>query len=230
MSPLAVLIAKKHLFCNFQIEVTKYQDMLHKVKTIDEQLTDTELIPLIKKEQKYLGIVYKRCKAYCIRFMVNMTNGAMTNDDLEDIYQDAILVLYEKIIGGDFVLTSKIQTYLNSVCRFQLLNKYKVSQKTVAYENNGDEENHASYDDQITDSLDEIEDPKEKQFTAIEKALKKMKAAGGQCYQILTLFWYQKKSMKEIADICNYTDDKNAKHQKSRCQKKLREMASNEIN
>lgn len=203
--------------------------MLHKVESKNKELSDAELIPLIKENQEYLGIIYKRCKSYSIRFMINMTGGKMKNDDLEDIYQDSILIFYEKIIGGDFVLTSKIQTYINSVCRFQLLNKHKIASKTISYVNNGDEENHESYDDKITDTLDKIEDPKEKQFTAIEKALEKMKDAGGKCYQILTLFWYHKKSMNEIATICNYTNAANAKNQKSRCQEKLRKMASNEF-
>mgnify|MGYP001764946537 FL=1 len=80
------------------------------------------------------------------------------------------------------------------------------------------------------DSLDEIEDPKESQFTAIESALEIMKAAGSHCYELLTLYWYHKKSHVEIAQIMNYSNDKTSKKQKSGCQEKLRKMAFNELN
>ena len=192
-------------------------------------MSDEVLIELIKEDQDYLGVVYKKSKKYCISFMVKMSSSSKL-DDLNDIFQDAIIILYEKIIAGNFELTSSIQTYLNSVCRFQLLNKFKSDKKVV---NNEDEtsfdllNNNQQFDDAITDVLEPIEDEKEKQFTAIEQALIKMKEAGGKCYELLTLFWYQKKSMDYIADNLGYTNASNAKNQKYKCQKRLEKLANN---
>lgn len=197
-----------------------------------ENLTDNELIIYIKKNQSYLGIVYKRCKKYCLNFMQNMTSNKLNKYELEDVFQDAIIIFYEKIIQDDFILTASIQTYLNSVCRFQLLNKLGKDKNSFSFEENFEDNN----DDKniifllsITDELESIEDEKESHFVAVEIALEKMKATGGHCYELLTLYWYHKKSHLEIAEIMNYSNDKTSKKQKSGCQEKLRKMAFNEL-
>lgn len=196
------------------------------------QLTDQELVVLIQQKQDYLGEVYKRCKPYAIRFMRNMVNNNNTID-LEDIYQDAIIILYEKLLNGNFELTASLQIYLNSVCRFQLFNRLKEYEKNTSFKDysiNDDDDSTFGYKLSITDEFDEIQDSKEDKFLAIERALAIMKDSAGHCYELLTLFWYHKKSMDEIAEIRNYTNGKNAKNQKSRCQEKLRIMTFNELN
>ena len=82
----------------------------------------------------------------------------------------------------------------------------------------------------ITDVLDEIHGSKEPLFIALEKALEHIRVAGGNCYELLTLFWHQRKRMNEIAEIMGYTNGANTKHQKSRCQERLRVLAYNELN
>jgi hypothetical protein len=196
-------------------------------------LKDKELVVLIQQNQDYLGEVYKRCKSYSIQFMRKMTNGSMKDYELDDVFHDSILVLYEKIIVGNFELTASLQTYLNSVCRFQLLNKIGKDKVNSDYQDNSvdeDDDHPMSYKSTITDCLDEIEDPKENQFTAIEQALVIMKEAGGHCYELLTLFWYHKKSMVELTHHFGYSNADNTKVQKSKCQKRLEKMAFNELN
>ena len=198
-----------------------------------EHLTDPELVKLIQENQEYLGEVYKRCKSYCIQYMRKMTNGSKSDYELDDVFHDAILVLYEKILKGNFELTASLQTYLNSVCRNILWNIIKGEKGNSDYEENSDlddDDNPKSNNSTITDTLDEIEDPKESQFTAIESALIIMKEAGGHCYELLTLFWYHKKSMNELTQHFGYSNSDNTKNQKGRCQKRLEKMAFNELN
>ena len=196
-------------------------------------LTDQELLIKIRENSDYLGEVYKRCKPNCFRFIRKMTNGSISDGDFEDVYQDASIILYEKIINVNFVLTSSFQTYLNSVCRFQVLNSIKKSNLNTAYiedSDDDDDENPMGYRSSITDSLDEIGDQKETQFLAIEIALELMRNGKGDCYQILTQFWYHKKSMNDLVDMFGHKNDKSAKTQKHKCQEKLRKMAFNELN
>ena len=196
-------------------------------------LTDQELLVKIKENSDYLGIVYKRCKANCLGFMRKMTNSKISDYELEDVFQDANIILYEKIVKCDFVLTASFQTYLNSVCRFQLLNKLEKSKLTSDYQDDSvddDDENPNGYYSSITNSLDAVDHSNEPQFLAIETALEKMKAAGGHCYELLTLFWYHKKSMNELTTEFGYTNSDTTKTQKARCQKRLEKIAYNELN
>ncbi len=195
-------------------------------------LSDQELLFRIKDNSDYLGIIYKRCKTNCISFMRKMTSGKISDYELEDVFQDANIILYEKIVKGDFVLTASFQVYLNSVCRFQLLNTIKKSKLTTDYQDNSendDDENPNGYHSSITDSLDAIDHTNEPLFLAIERALDLMKNAGGKCYDLLTHFWYKKRSMKELTEIFEYSDANNTKHQKARCQERLRVLSYNEL-
>ena len=56
-----------------------------------------------------------------------------------------------------------------------------------------------------------------------------MKDAGGHCYELLTLFWYHKKSMNDLTQHFGYTSADNTKNQKARCQKRLEKIAYNEL-
>ena len=73
--------------------------------------------------------------------------------------------------------------------------------------------------------MEPIENEMEKQFESIERALLDIKESGGKCYELLTLFWYQKKSMNYISNHFGYTNSSNAKAQKYKCQKRLEKLA-----
>lgn len=197
------------------------------------ELNDQEIILKIKEDADALGIVYKKCKSSALQFLRKINYQSNDRIDIEDIFQDAIIVLYEKIRSSDFVLTSSLQTYLNSVCRFQLLKKIE---KNNVVEFNDNDENDDENDDSmrfnplITDSLEEFEDATEQQYNAIEKALEKMRVAGGHCYELLTLFWYHKKSMNELSEIFGYTNAVNTRNQKAKCQKRLEKITFDLMN
>ena len=192
--------------------------------------TDQELIFKIKEDSEDLGIVYKKCKSNALQFLRKINYQANERIDIEDIFQDSIIVLYENITNRDFELASNtsLQTYLNSVCRNQLLKKIGKNNAVELNENQGndddEQDNSMQFNPLIVDTLEEFEDTKEKQFNAIEKALEKIKAAGGHCYQLLTLFWYHKKSMNDLTTEFGYTNQVNTRNQKAKCQKRLEKL------
>lgn len=193
-----------------------------------QQYTDQELLELIRKNNDNLKYVYKKTKKYSIRFMKKMSSGSkVTESDLNDIYHDAIMVLYEKIRDEKFKLTSSFQTYLNSVCRFQLLNKFKEKKKNTNLNDDFPVLNpeFGQYDPSVNDELEPVPDLNESKFNALDKAMNTLKDAGGKCYEILSLFWYQKKSMNYIADHLGYNNAATAKNQKAKCQKRLKKLA-----
>lgn len=68
-----------------------------------------------------------------IRLMVLQNGG--DNDDAQDIFQDGLIIMLEKIDSGDFTLTCKFKTYLYCVCENlwkSVLNKRKSAQNYFA--------------------------------------------------------------------------------------------------
>lgn len=196
-----------------------------------KQLSDQELLVKIRENIDALGIVYKACKFNSIRFMQKMTSGSVNEYELEDVLHDSVIILYEKIIGGDFKLTCALQTYINSVCRFQLLNKLGESKVSVDFNDNSDnDDDKFAYEVNIIDTLDELEDATDDKIKAIEKALEAIKNTRGHCYDLLTHFWYHRKSIRELTETFGYTNDVNTRVQKSKCQERLRVLSFNELN
>jgi RNA polymerase sigma factor (sigma-70 family) len=177
-------------------------------------MTDQEKLSRIQLDESLFTSIYEEHRQYSLNFMRKINSD---EDLILDIYQDAIIVLYEKSKKQDFVLTCSIQTYLNSICRNQLLKKYRDSSIFLT-----------AADEFLPDITDWHDDENEKinedQVSALQKALNKLKTVSSKCYDILHRFFYCKQSMSEIAESLGYTNADNVKNQKARCQKKLKEL------
>ena len=195
--------------------------------------SDEVILTHLRDNVDYLETIYTKHKTYCINFMRKMINYEDKDDLLEDIYQDAVIVLYEKVLEGKFELTSTIQTYLNSVCRNQILRRNNLSKKETPIDYYlSDSENESGsykYNEIITDWLSTENDINNERVKAIVRSLELMKEAKGNCYEILTSFYYHKKSMQQIAEYFGYTNADNAKNQKARCQEKLKTLTYNTL-
>ena len=180
-------------------------------------ISDEDLITQIKEgNERACTRVYDKCKAKALGFL--RTNGA-NSDKVQDIFQEAIIVFYQKAREGKFELTSSIQVYVNSICRNMFLNSIR-SKKVLVYDND------FLFDENIKDNSESYDDEKEVRITKIEAELLKMKAMGGKCYDLLYAFFYENKSIDEMTIQFNYTTAVNTRHQKARCQKRLKEMVN----
>lgn len=187
-------------------------------KVIPLYQADEAIIEGIKKfDNEAVSIAYEKHKDYCIRFMERMYNDEET---IKDIYQDAVIVLIENIRHKNLKLEqTSIQTYLNSICRNQVLLRLKSSKRMTPI---SDEKMEEKYDEKIVDWLEDSGDVNSGRIKIISEELMKMKEEGGNCYEILALFFFESRSMDYIANKLGYTNADNAKNQKSRCQKKLK--------
>ncbi len=62
-----------------------------------------------------------------IKFFVLKNSG--NDDETKDVFQDAIILIYKKIINNSLVLDCSFQTYIYSVCRFIWLKQIKENYK-----------------------------------------------------------------------------------------------------
>lgn len=166
-------------------------------------MTDEKIIELLKSNKTDKAF-YKLYKDYPKVQKLILTKGG-TKQDAQDIFQEALIVFYRKVTETDFKLTSKIGTYLYSVCRFlwkdELLKRKSSTQISFDIKNNEAEELEQLYS-------------KEKQLVAIEKVLETISE---KCQQIFQLFYFKKLSMKEIAKVMGYTSERIARTQKYKC-------------
>ena len=147
-----------------------------------------------------------------VQTMIVNNNGSI--DDAKDIFQEALIVLYEKAKSGSFELNCQIKTYVYSVCRRMWLKRFHQIQKLAPEIENMDE---------VIPVEDELEmfEQKNRDFLLMDKA---MQYLGEPCKSLLESYYIEKRSMVEIAADFGYTNADNAKNQKYKCLLRLKKM------
>ena len=147
-----------------------------------------------------------------IRNLVLTNSG--TEDDVQDILQEGIIVFYEKAKDNKFELTCEVKTYLYSVCRNKWLKALRKRNTNV------------QFSDVYEQTVDVEQQPDEAELSKQQRIISELiHKIGEVCKNILTYFYYEKLSMNEIAERMGYTNADNAKNQKYKCLKRLQKLA-----
>jgi RNA polymerase sigma factor (sigma-70 family) len=148
-----------------------------------------------------------------IKSFIHKNNGS--EDDAADIFQDAIIVFYEKVRLNQFQLNSSIRTFLYSVCKHLWLNKLRAQKKVFSLE---EESESMTIDD---DTLSIIGTNEKNEYL-----IQLLSAIGEDCKKVLIYYYFDRLKMKQIADRMNFANEQVAKNKKSSCLKKLKSMIS----
>jgi len=147
-----------------------------------------------------------------IQLLVINNNGSA--DDAKDVFQEAMIVLYEKARSGTFELNCQIKTYVYSVCRRLWLKRL---QQLNRYPSGLDElETLVPVEDEI-----EEHEKRNTEFDMMDKAISNL---GEPCKSLLEAYYLQKRTMLEIAANFGYTNADNAKNQKYKCLMRLKKI------
>lgn len=149
-----------------------------------------------------------------ISHMILQNNGS--EEEAKDIFQEAVIVLYDKVTLGNFELKSKLKTYLYSICRRLWLKQLSRSGASYATNDISDYQDILQYEDDI--AKHEEQDLK---FSQMEVAMNKL---GEPCKTILQDFYIKNHSMQDICDKFGYTNTDNAKTQKYKCLQRLKKL------
>lgn len=182
-----------------------------------QTIKSAKIIALLKKGDKWtLQEIYRE---YRTGFLLFATRYPLNEEAILDIYQDAVIALWENAQKGKLDnLESTLKTYLYAIGKYMIYAKLRHNNKETSLENIGDlmvdwDENPDVLDD------DEIEE--------IKNSFAKL---GAKCQEILRLFYYQEWNLDEITKMMNYQNKDVAKSQKSRCIKSLRELLKSNRN
>ncbi len=175
--------------------------------------SDSEVIlGILNNSEAVLKRLYVAYFPMVLQLIINNNGSA---DDAKDIYQEAIIVLYNKIKSGDFELSSKLKTYIYSVSRRLWLKR--LSQLSRYGGDIRDFEEHtAEYEEEAEKHTD-----RDIQFGKMENALKLL---GEPCKTIMEDFYIHNLSMQDICERFGYTNADNAKTQKYKCLQRLKKL------
>ncbi|MBK8495988.1 MAG: sigma-70 family RNA polymerase sigma factor [Ferruginibacter sp.] len=166
---------------------------------------------LALKDGSVIEAIYRDNYPMIQAFILN-NNG--NSDEARDIFQEAMIVIYEKAVSGTFELNCLLKTYLYSVCRRLWLKRLQQLQRYVNLVENVEET-------VVVDEDLEIHDKHNANFAIMENAMNKI---GEPCKSLLDAYYLQKKNMQEIAADFGYTNADNAKTQKYKCLVRLKKL------
>jgi RNA polymerase sigma factor (sigma-70 family) len=185
-------------------------EVLNNSQLKSETIENSLLEGLARNDKKAVESIYKE-NFNMVQALVINNNG--TAEDAKDIFQETMIVLFEKVQTGRFELNCKLKTFVYSVSRRLWLKKLMHQNRYSISENH---ENLVSVDDEI-----EEHEKRNTEFNMMEKA---MNSLGEPCKSLLEAFYLQKKNMQEIASSFGYTNAENAKTQKYKCLVRLKRL------
>lgn len=164
-------------------------------------MKDSEILErIVKGDERMLDHLYK--KHYKMMSKIVLSNNG-TEEEAKDVYQEALLAFWQKAVSGKLVLTSKISTFLYSIClnqwRKELDRKSRLSHEEVDFE---------EY---------QTHDAKER-LKIVKDCIEEL---GDVCKKVLTFYYFDGMKMQEIAEKMNFANTDTAKTKKYKCKKKL---------
>ena len=164
-------------------------------------MKDSDILDRIKRgDEAALEYLYK--KYYRMMTKIVLSNNG-SEEEAKDVYQEALLAFWQKAASGKLVLTSKISTYLYSIClnqwRKELDRKSKLTNEEV------DGEEYQGHD-------------QEERYRLVMDCIEEL---GDTCRKILTYYYFDGLSMTDIAEKLEFANTDTAKTKKYKCKKKL---------
>ena len=171
----------------------------------------TLLEGLANNDKKAIETIYQE-NFNTVQSLIINNNGSA--DDAKDIFQDAIIVLYEKLRSGGFELNCQIKTFLYSVSRRLWLKRLQQQNRYSAPGDNME----------TVISVEEDLDAHEQRNAEYEMMENAITHLGEPCKSLLEAYYLQKKNMQDIAASFGYTNADNAKNQKYKCLMRLKKI------
>jgi DNA-directed RNA polymerase specialized sigma24 family protein len=156
----------------------------------------------IEDREKLFINLYKSSFPNVARYVSKM-GGSF--DEAKDIFQDALVIYYEKAASGSLsVTTNNEKAYLMGIAKHLWLKKHHADRKEVPL-----------------DGFD-VECEAEAQ-PSVNKILSFLQTAGKKCMDLLRSFYYDEVPLTEVAESFGFSGVRSATVQKYKCLEKVRE-------
>lgn len=175
----------------------------------------TTLLESLKQgDEQAVEEVYNTAFHYCASFILN-NQGSM--EDARGIFQECLIVLFRNLQKEEFELYANLKTYLYGIAKNLWLKQLKKDRKTGLQLVVDDPHSGFSLDGQPDEGERQVQ--KEEQLQRLEKALIEHSE---DCRRLLQMFFYGKKTYREVAQEMQYSEN-YVRKKKMKCIEALKE-------
>ena len=173
----------------------------------DKAIVAKLLSPIDAEKNEAFELLYRR-ELPVVETQIMANNGLRS--DAKDIFQEALVVLYNKICQDEgFHMHTSLGGFLQAVSRNLWLKELRKAKRLINIEYLDEDE--LPVEDIIEENL-----VRDEQSKYIAKQIEKL---GTPCKELLSLFYFHKKRIKEIAAIMNINSEQVVKNKKGKCLK-----------
>ena len=170
---------------------------------------------ILQGNQKTFNEIYEYEFPKVVRY-VKMNSGDV--DQAKDIFQDAIVILVEKVQRNELDLTCSIKTYLFSISQHLWMDQLRQNKREIPLNDSYSYLNAAI----TVVGFENTPDIYEHVNSAIE-------TLGNPCKQLLEYYYYKNLSWDEIASSLGYASAASARNQKYKCLERIRKTLNVEV-
>lgn len=159
--------------------------------------------------QRAFAKIYELYKDEFVGLMRNKYRIA--TDVIYDVYQDACAALYDNIISHRYTQNNNasLKTYLFRIGHNKLVDYIRRNKENFQFID------QLNYDDSDASAFAYEQSER---FAIVNRVVEELTEP---CKSILTLYYWERKSMKEIAKMMDFSGSDSAKTQKRKCMSKL---------
>lgn len=173
---------------------------------------DARILDMIRRgDERALVELYEANRKMVAAFVAR-NNG--THDDHEDLLQESLVILWERVRSNRFEHASRLSTFLYATARNIWLRRLARAKKEVPTDLQPD-----SNPDPRASALEQMIE--EEESLGVRNALERI---GEQCRELLTLFYWEERSMEEIAQRMGFANAETVKSRKYQCKKSLEKI------
>jgi RNA polymerase sigma factor (sigma-70 family) len=178
---------------------------------------DAKILDLIRKgdEEEPLVALYKTSRRPVVSYIMKNSGTA---DDAEDILQEAVVVLWEKVRSGKFQYEAQLSTFIMGIAKNIWLRRLAQRRKEIPEGTHIDEVE--SPDPSPLEGLIESDTSK-----LVRDSLNKL---GDPCRRLLLLFYWEELPLEKIALAMGFANAETVKSKKYQCKKALERILKNE--
>lgn len=174
-------------------------------------MTAKQIITDLKSENNMaFGQLYTQHFGMVRRFVEN-NSGCV--QDAEDIFQDAMVVLVEKLRRDDFMLTASLKTYVMAISK----NIWLKQLRNARHKNMGD----VYADELFFEEIDRVIEEERSYRDILQSYLHRITE---HCKGLIHDMFFKEKTIEQIQKEYGYSSRHNAQNQKHKCVEQIRRV------
>ncbi len=187
-------------------------------------MKDKEILEKLRQHEHRLAFraLYKHYPKILKYILGN--NGS--EEDAKDIFQESLIIFYQKVIKNEYEHTAQISTYLYAIARNKWLKIIRDKKEHNFSSINSEQDLDLTKSQEDYHNLDESTSKEESLELFIHQKIKEL---GEPCQSILVFHEFYKYSMGDIAQKMGYKNEATVRQQKYKCINRLKKLIPRQV-